>query len=182
VRFPRTQQARFSVCLDSLRAAGLLLAAAALLSAPAAAAQEKVTVKAQHGDWQYVCKPPPPGAKHEICGLVQSVTAEDHNNVGLNVQFMKYADGRRILRVFAPTGVLLQKGLGVTIDDKNLGSVPFSRCAPYACFAQIEVDDKLLELLKNGKTAVFVIFQTEEAGIGIPISLAGFAKALSSLN
>jgi invasion protein IalB len=36
--------------------------------------------------------------------------------------------------------------------------------------------------LKGGKTAIFIIFQTEEAGIGIPISLAGFAQALASLD
>jgi invasion protein IalB len=28
---------------------------------------------------------------------------------------------------------------------------------------------------------VFIIFQSEEAGIGIPISLAGFGQALNSL-
>jgi invasion protein IalB len=28
---------------------------------------------------------------------------------------------------------------------------------------------------------VFIIFQTEEAGIGIPISLSGFADALTKL-
>ena len=33
----------------------------------------------------------------------------------------------------------------------------------------------------TGKTAVFIIFQTEEAGIGIPISLSGFAQALAQL-
>ncbi|MDX2156781.1 MAG: invasion associated locus B family protein [Hyphomicrobiaceae bacterium] len=35
--------------------------------------------------------------------------------------------------------------------------------------------------MKAGKTAVFIIFQTEEAGIGIPISLNGFAQALAQL-
>ena len=40
----------------------------------------------------------------------------------------------------------------------------------------------LIEQLKAGKTAVFIIFQTEEAGIGIPVSLAGFAKGLQQLN
>jgi invasion protein IalB len=43
------------------------------------------------------------------------------------------------------------------------------------------MDDKLIEQLKNGKTAVFIIFQSEEAGIGIPISLAGFGQALAAL-
>jgi invasion protein IalB len=43
------------------------------------------------------------------------------------------------------------------------------------------LEDQLIEQLKSGKTAVFIIFQTEEAGIGIPISLAGFNQALLGL-
>jgi invasion protein IalB len=140
------------------------------------------TVKAQHGDWQVVCKPPPPGAKHEICALVQSVTAEDRNNVGLTVYFQKFSDGKRVLRVFAPLGVLLPPGLGLKIDDKDVGHAPFVRCHAFACYAQVVAEDKLVEQLKTGKTAVFIIFQTEEAGIGIPISLAGFGQALAALN
>jgi invasion protein IalB len=139
------------------------------------------TVKAQHGDWQVICKPPPPGAKHEICAMVQSVTAEDRNNVGLTVYFQKFSDGKRVLRVFAPLGVLLPPGLGLKIDDKDVGHAPFIRCHTFACYAQVTVEEKLIEQLKTGKTAVFIIFQSEEAGIGIPISLAGFDQALAAL-
>lgn len=139
------------------------------------------TVKAQHGDWQVVCKPPPPGAKNEVCALVQSVTAEDRNNIGLTVYFQKFSDGKRVLRVFAPLGVLLPPGLGLKIDDKDVGHAPFVRCHNFACYAQVVVENPLIEQLKNGKTAVFIIFQTEEAGIGIPISLAGFGQALAAL-
>ena len=139
------------------------------------------TVKAQHGDWQIVCKPPPPGAKNEVCALVQSVTAEDRNNVGLTVYFQTFSNGTRVLRVFAPLGVLLPPGLGLKIDDRDVGSAPFLRCQNFACFAQVVVEDKLIEQLRTGTTAVFIIFQTEEAGIGIPISLNGFAQALAQL-
>jgi invasion protein IalB len=45
----------------------------------------------------------------------------------------------------------------------------------------VTVEDALIEKLKTGKTAIFIIFQSEEAGIGIPISLAGFDKALAAL-
>ncbi|MGQ0673798.1 MAG: invasion associated locus B family protein [Hyphomicrobium sp.] len=140
------------------------------------------TVKAQHGDWQIVCKPPPPGAKNEVCALVQAVTAEDRNNVGLTVYFQKFSDGTRVLRVFAPLGVLLPRGIGLKIDDKDVGNAPFLRCHSFACYAQVVVEDKLIDQLKGGKTAIFIIFQTEEAGIGIPISLAGFGDALAGLN
>jgi invasion protein IalB len=148
----------------------------------AALGPEGGAVKAQHGDWQVVCKAPPPGAKNEVCALVQSVTAEDKNNVGLTVYFQKFSDGTRVLRVFAPVGVLLPRGLGLKIDNKDVGNAPFLRCHSFACYAQVVAEEALIGQLKAGKQAVFIIFQTEEAGIGIPISLNGFDKALAALN
>lgn len=139
------------------------------------------TVKGQYGDWQYVCKPPPPGAKNEVCALVQSVTAEDRQNVGLTIYFQQFSNGVKVLRVFAPVGILLPPGVGLKIDGADIGHAPFLRCHTFACYAQVTVEDKLIEQLKTGKTAIFIIFQTEEAGIGIPISLAGFGDGLAVL-
>jgi invasion protein IalB len=164
------------LCTRSVAMAVLLMAGAA----HNALAQEG-TVKAQHGDWQIVCKDPPPGAKNEVCALVQSVTAEDKDNIGLTVYFQKFSNGTRVLRVFAPLGILLPPGLGLKIDGKDVGHAPFLRCHTFACYAQVVLEDPLVEQLKTGKTAIFIIFQTEEAGIGIPISLAGFAEALAEL-
>jgi invasion protein IalB len=138
-------------------------------------------VVAQHGDWQVVCKPPPPGSKDKVCALVQSVTAEDRNNVGLTVYFQVFSNGTQVLRVFAPLGILLPPGLGLKIDGKDVGNAPFLRCHSFACYAQVVVKEELTKQLSTGKTAIFVIFQTEEAGIGIPISLSGFAKGLAAL-
>jgi invasion protein IalB len=140
------------------------------------------TVKGQFGDWQYVCKPPPAGAKNEVCALVQSVTAEDRNNIGLTIYFQKFSNGMKVLRVFAPVGILLPPGIGLKVDGVDIGHAPFLRCHTFACYAQVTVEDKLIEQLKTGKTAIFIIFQTEEAGIGIPISLAGFNEGLAALN
>jgi invasion protein IalB len=169
-------------CLTALSRLRLPLALILVVLAPTVAAAQDGVVKAQHGDWQVVCKQPPPGSKHEVCALVQSVTAEDRNNVGLTVYFQKFSNGTRVLRIFAPLGVLLPPGLGLKIDDKDVGNAPFLRCHNFACYAQVVAEDPLIERLKTGKTAVFILFQTEEAGIGIPISLAGFAQALSAIN
>ena len=174
-----------SACAGSLfssRSGGALLAILALLACSAGHARaQEGTVKAQHGAWQIVCKDPPPGAKNEVCALVQSVTAEDRDNIGLTVYFQKFSNGTRVLRVFAPLGILLPPGLGLKIDDKDVGHAPFLRCHTFACYAQVVLDDPIVEKLKAGKTAIFIIFQTEEAGIGIPISLAGFKDALNEL-
>ncbi len=161
---------------------GLALSGTAVLAQEAHSPdQPDGSVKAQHGDWQVVCKPPPPGAKNEVCALVQSVTAEDRENVGLTVYFQRFSSGIRVLRVFAPLGVLLPPGIGLKIDDIDVGHAPFLRCHTFACYAQVTVEDQLIDRLKNGKTAIFIIFQTEEAGIGIPLSLTGFGEAMAAL-
>ena len=40
------------------------------------------------------------------------------------------------------------------------------------------MDEKLIKQLRTGQTATFIIFQTPEEGIGIPMSLKGFRRGL----
>ncbi len=138
-------------------------------------------VRATHGAWQVSCRTPP-GAKEEKCALVQSVTAEDRPNVGLTVVFYKaIGENKRLLRVVVPLGVLLPTGLGLKIDDQDVGNAPFLKCGKRGCIAEVVLQDDVIQKFKSGATAMFIIFDTPEAGIGIPISLEGFAKALASL-
>ena len=178
-----------SLFIHSCRAAGvprlawLSVLLLCVLASPPAYTQilEGGTVKSQHGDWQVVCRPPPPGARNEVCGAVQSVTAEDNQNVGLTAIVQKHSDGKITMRVVAPLGVFLGKALGVQIDDKHEGHVPFDRCLAVGCQAQLLLDAPLLAKLRAGKTLVFIIYRTQEAGVGIPISLTGFGPALNGL-
>jgi invasion protein IalB len=163
-------------------AVGLAVLLASALGEVQAQVPEGGNVKAQHGDWQVVCKPPPAGAKNEICGLVQSVTAEDNDNVGLVAIIQKYSDGNLTLRVVAPLGIFLPKALGIEIDSQQMGHVPFERCLAIGCQAQLLIDAPLLAKLKGGKSLLFIVYRTQERGIGIPISLAGFSPALAALN
>jgi invasion protein IalB len=39
----------------------------------------------------------------------------------------------------------------------------------------------LVEQLRTGKQATFIVFQTPEEGIGIPISLGGFGPGFDAL-
>ena len=43
------------------------------------------------------------------------------------------------------------------------------------------MDDELLGKLRAGQAATFIVFQTPEEGIGIPVSLNGFGTAFESL-
>jgi invasion protein IalB len=167
-----------------LRFAGNLIVAGIAISAScmaASAALAQGAVKSTHGDWQMRCETPP-GAKSEQCALVQSVAAEDKPNVTLLVIALKTADQKsRLLRIVAPLGVLLPSGLGLKIDEKDIGRAGFVRCLTTGCVAEVVMDDNLVGQMRTGKNATFIVFQTPEEGIGIPVSLEGFAKGLESL-
>lgn len=139
------------------------------------------TVRSKQGDWELRCETPP-GAAHEQCALLQSVAAEDKPNINLVVIMLKTADGKsRLLRVIAPLGVLLPSGLGLKIDETDVGRAGFVRCLPTGCVAEVVMEDKLIEQMKSGHNATFIIFQTPEEGIGIPLSLAGFREGFDAL-
>ena len=158
----------------------VLLALIASLFAPANA-QAQGAVRSEHGDWELRCDTPP-GAQNEQCVIMQYVTAEDRENVGLTVIVLKTADKQaRILLVLAPLGVLLPRGLGLRIDEADLGSASFIRCLPNGCVAEVIMDDNLVAQLSSGEQATFIIFQTPEEGIGIPISLNGFGPGFDTL-
>lgn len=164
----------------SLAFAGLLVAAVGLLPGTAAA-QQKGTVKSKHGAWSIVCDTPP-GAASQQCAMIQNVVASDRPEMGLSVVVLKTADKKaRILRVLAPLGILLPNGLGLNVDGKNIGRAYFVRCFEDGCYAEVILEDKLLKTLENGKSATFIVFQTPEQGIGIPVDLNGFKEGFDAL-
>ena len=163
------------------RAFAVVAASALVAGALASSACAQGTVKSVHGDWQVRCDTPP-GAQGEQCALIQSVTAEDRPNVGLTVIVLKTADQKsRLMRVLAPLGVLLPSGLGLKIDKTDVGRAGFVRCLPNGCVAEVQMDENLMKQLRTVQAATFIIFQTPEEGIGIPMSMKGFGEGYDKL-
>ena len=160
--------------------AALLIAAVALLGAAGPAAAQG-SVRNTVEDWQLRCETPA-GAKAEQCALVQYVAAEDRPNLTLVVIVLKTADNRGyLLRVVAPLGVLLPSGLGLKIDQNDIGRAGFVRCLTTGCVAEVVMDDGLIKSFRTGTQATFIVFQTPEEGVGIPLSLKGFGTGFESL-
>ena len=162
----------------SMRGILTILALATLPGGPAAA---QGVVRSVFNDWQIRCDTPP-GAQGETCALIQSVTAEDRANVGITVIVLKTADQKsKVMRVLAPLGVLLPSGLGLKIDKTDVGRAGFVRCLPNGCVAEVQMEDNLVKQLRTGPSATFIIFQTPEEGIGIPMGLKGFGEGYDKL-
>ena len=113
---------------------------------------------------------------------MQNVIAEDRPEVGLSVVVLKTADQQsKILRVLAPLGVLLPSGLGLNVDGKDIGRAYFVRCFTDGCYAEVILDENLLKTLRSGTQATFIVFQSREEGIGIPVDLSGFTEGYAEL-
>lgn len=161
----------------------LVAALALACAAPAVTGESHAqgAVRSRFGDWELRCEKPT-GASTEQCALLQSVIAEDKSNVNLVVIVLKTSDGKgRLLRAIAPLGVLLPNGLGLKIDETDIGRAGFVKCLPSGCVAEVAMDDKLLEQFRAGRTATFVIYQIPDEGIGLPLTLQGFRDGFAKL-
>lgn len=155
----------------------VFLSALSFASFPANAQQSQTP----YGDWNMRCETPP-GAQGPQCALMQYVVAESRSNVGLSVIMLKTADGKaKLLRIITPLGVLLPSGLGLKIDDEDIGRAGFVRCVAEGCLAEVIMEDELLNKLRRGQQATFIVFVSPEDGIGIPISLSGFSAGYDAL-
>ena len=165
-----------SVLAGSLAASGL-----ALGTLVPAYAQSANAVRDTYGAWRMVCEVPP-GAATEQCSLIQNVVSDQRAEAGLSVVVLKTADKQvHLLRVLAPLGVLLPLGIVVSIDGEDVGRAYFIRCFEDGCYAEVELDEATIDVLKKGSQATFAFFQSPEEGIGLPIDLTGFSAGFDAL-
>jgi invasion protein IalB len=157
-------------------------------------------LKGNYNDWELRCEQPQ--GKDEQCILYQNVADENDSNINVVVVVLRIAEGgtdgkplvrKPVLRVIAPLGVLLPRGLGLRIESatekdaqgkpviKDIGSTGFVECVPSGCVAEVEIDDKLSLELRNGRAATFIIFDKPNEGRGLPLALQGIEKGMQQL-
>jgi invasion protein IalB len=172
---------------------------AAVLAAAGAAFAQGV-VRGNFNDWELRCEQQQ--GREEQCILYQNVADEKDASINIVAVVLRISDAapaagaparKPVLRVIAPLGVLLPRGLGLRIESateksadgkpvvKDIGSTGFVKCVPSGCVAEVEIDDKLHNELKNGSTATFIIFDKPNEGRGLPLALNGYERGLEAL-
>jgi len=138
-------------------------------------------VKTKFDAWELHCDTPV-GETSEKCALTQTVRAEDAANVSLGVMMVKPKELKNgALRVVALLNVFLLNGVSLKIDQTDIGRAAFVRCSPSGCLADMAIDDRLLEQLKNGKIAMLVIYLTPYEGVRHLLMLDGFKQGYEKL-
>jgi invasion protein IalB len=186
--------------LKSLKRLRFVGAGAACLLAVSSQGHAQGVLKGNFNDWELRCEQPQ--GKDEQCILYQNVADENDSNINVVVVVLRIVEGgadgkpvtrKPVLRVIAPLGVLLPRGLGLRIESatekdaqgkpviKDIGSTGFVKCVPSGCVAEVEIDDKLSLELRNGRSATFIIFDKPNEGRGLPLSLAGIERGMQQL-
>jgi invasion protein IalB len=172
-----------------------VFSALACLALACTASLAQGQLKASFGEWQHRCEAQAANGA-EQCILIQNV--QDEADINLAIVILKVEDPlatqearkkdakaapvrRLVLRVIVPLGILLPRGLGLKVDEKEIGTTGFVRCLESGCVAEVDMDDPLVEAFKKGKTALFAIYLTPEEGRGLPVKLTGFDQGLLQL-
>ena len=159
----------------------VVLTFSGLVFSSAGAIAQQAKIIETIGAWNLVCGRPI-GAKFEKCAAEQNVIAENKPGIGLQVVFVISADKkRRLFRIVAPSGILLPQGIGLLIDDVQVGHAGYLRCGRPGCYSEVTISDDVFKKLKNGNTAYFIIWATVEEGTAVPVSLKGFAEISKKL-
>lgn len=115
---------------------------------------------------------------NKICNVqYQAVASTGQVITSINLAEITGQIQRKVFQVTVPTDRLIPPGISMKVDDKKPTPIPFSFCTPRICAAEVDLDDKLVEVLRSGK--IMEVTSTNFQGTKNPINitLEGFGEA-----
>jgi invasion protein IalB len=134
----------------------------------------------QFGSWVLGC--PATADQGAPCVLVQEVSETLSRKV-VFVWLVQYDKSGSLLGAFRlPTGVFVDRGLVMKMDDKAEGlKVNYTRCDPGECQAVFTISDNLIKQLSAAKIVRVEIALTNGRTANVQLDMNGFPAALAAL-
>lgn len=83
--------------------------------------------------------------------------------------------------IVLPLGILLEKGVGMQIDNGKIYRFNVRYCTAAGCFAYVNLEKTLMTSMKSGGTAKFIFLAGNGQNVNLLLSLKGFNKAIEQL-
>ncbi len=142
-----------------------------MLTSGAALSQEE----AASNGWYKACNDQ---GETKICNVqYQAVASTGQVITSINLAEITGGVNRRVFQVTVPTDRRVPPGVQIKVDDKKPTPIPFSFCTPRICAAEVTLDDKLVEVLKSGKTLEVTSTNFQGKANPISVTLEGFGAA-----
>ncbi|MCX2722718.1 invasion associated locus B family protein [Roseibium salinum] len=151
-------------------ATGALLAMSSFAGAPAIAQDQQ-----EKSPWTKACNTNP-NTQKEICFIsieLRTNTGQFLSNIAIQET---EGEARKKLLVAVPTGVLIQPGLRIQIDESKPVQAKYSICAPNACYAELAIDDSFINAMKQGSEIRVAPYNQQAKEIVFKMTLVGFTK------
>lgn len=147
-------------------------------SAPAAPQPIKLDLIPLQAPWTKVCQKDPSGAK-EFCRTIRAFgqAADQPPTLAMAVDTLTGED-KKIIRMQLPEGLLLRPGFRLVLEKGDPVDGRYSICAGGSCFAEAEVTNAQLNLLKKAAIASIVVRNQVGAEVTFNVPMHDFAAAV----
>ena len=113
----------------------------------------------------------------ETCLIMKEARLETGQFLAGVAMIEQQGEPKKLLRLTMPLGMQIQPGTRIVVDKDPFIEGRYATCLPNGCMADFEVDANFVGKLKHGQTLVAQAINLQGGPIGIPLSLADFAKA-----
>ncbi|MEM1066239.1 MAG: invasion associated locus B family protein [Pseudomonadota bacterium] len=162
-------------------AARALVLAAALAPFPSDAQTPEYAVPdtaEEIGDWLLECFEAP----IDQCQIYQRILLNQGAAIALVAAFA-WDDSERVLRaqIALPLGIDLQRGATISTSSGYSVNAPLSRCTQQGCLIEGIVPDDMVAAFETSQSAQIAVINPDQGNFAVPLSLSGFAEALSRI-
>ncbi len=124
--------------------------ATAMMTLPGMAVGSALADDSLTDQWIKVCRKDDK-AKKEYCQTAYELRTNDGQFLATFMVVEMTGEARRLARVIVPTGMLLQPGLKVQIDQNKPDDARYTFCAADGCISEMLITDAQFASLKKGK-------------------------------
>ena len=149
--------------------------------ATAAATPPPLEVAANFGQWALVCAAAKTKDEQPPCSLVQALVEKESQKLVFRLSLGYGPKGNLVLRIDAPTGVALQKGLEFSPDAVKIYRLPFQTCLPRGCTAVLVVEDDLKQDMQKSPKGTITVYALNGQEVRALAELTGLADGLAAL-
>ncbi|NLH81850.1 MAG: invasion associated locus B family protein [Phyllobacteriaceae bacterium] len=155
--------------------AAAVLGLAALAGAVSGPAQAQSTSSAADS-WIKVCRTDEK-AKKELCKTAYDLRTTGGQFLASVAIVEATGEGRKIVEMIMPTGLLLQPGLKVQVDQNKAEDAKFGMCAPDGCVAQLVSTEAFVGAMKKGGQLSVTAYGQASNPVAFNFPLASFKSA-----
>lgn len=117
-------------------------------------------------------------ADSKICNVqIQNIASTGQTIVSVNLAEITGNVKRNVFQITVPTNRLIPPGIQMQVDDKKPSAIPYSFCMPTICAAEVALNDKLVDVLKGGKSITITTTNDRGKSNPIKVTLEGFGEA-----